>query len=56
MSVGAGGPKIPWQTVDVDRVADAPPVKPLTRWILYGALAVLTVVVVGGLAWLFLAD
>jgi hypothetical protein len=57
MTMGVGGPKIPPQALDVERhTADSRPMKPLTRWIVYGVLGLMTVLVVVTLVALFLAD
>ena len=57
MGIGQGGPKVPPQAMDFERqTRRSPPMKPLTRWILYGVLGVMTAFVVVTLVALFLAD
>jgi hypothetical protein len=57
MGVGPRGPKIPPQAVDLERqTARSTPMKPLTRRILYGVLAVMAVGVVAAFVWIFLPD
>jgi hypothetical protein len=57
MSVGAGGPKLPPQVVDLERhTAGAPPLRRRTRWISYAVLGLMAIGVLAAVAWAFLRE